>query len=164
MKPGFTLIEILITLFIIALTATFALPAFKNMYVAAQSASLRDQVNDAFLFAAQEANARQQPIALQLTSTRELTVFINDSHEVLRTVTASTQQGYMIARIFPKTQSYFLINPSDEMLDHDGTLIHCGSDAAPDWAIMVSIAGQARVALPNAEGNIIDSHGKIMTC
>lgn len=162
---GFTLIEILITLSIMALVATFTLPAFKKMYLSAQSASLRDQINDAFLFASTEANAKNQSIVLDLTSPRELTVFINESHVVLRTVTASTQQGYMIARIFPKNQSYFEMNPSGEMADHDGTLIHCHDGGiAPDWAVMVSVFGAVRVALPDAHGNIIDSHGKRITC
>jgi prepilin-type N-terminal cleavage/methylation domain-containing protein len=161
---AFSLVELLVVLFIVGLLASIALPAFKNLYLTSQSQSIRDQINDAFLFAAQESETRQLPVILELTSPHELKIYIKNSNKILRKIELTSQQGYLIARIFPKTQTYFEMNNADDVYNHDGTLLHCNNAASLDWAIIVSVTGQVRIAMPDSSGKIIDSHGRILGC
>jgi len=180
LKYGFTLLEMLMALFITALLAMLMVPVGSHFYHASQSQIVREALWDGLDFALREANIKHQLIAIcasqdQITcqhqANQALIIFIDnendgvihDKTQLLRVI--SLAHGTLYSRSFPITRQYIQISRPEEMTINNGTFWYClPKVASPDWAIALSVTGEMRLQLPDKEGRIKDGHGKRLMC
>lgn len=181
-QHAFSLFELIIVIFIMAILAAMAMPLTKNVFERAQDDVLRSQILRTIQFAQEESRARRMPIALcksknHISCTGKwmdgLLVFINEEEDgvvksredILSIVQLGETQGTLYARSFPIYRNYLLFLPREEIHNDNGTFWYCRmKKPLPAWAIMLSQSGKARVVYPNKHGEIKDSKGKLLRC
>ncbi len=186
-KKGFTLLESLIVLAIIAIFAVVSLPLLHHLYDYANSQLLQSQLLRTLQFARQEAQVRQMPVAFcnsdnstacsgnwkdSKKDTQLIFVdqnqdgILNNNEQVLSLVQTRANRGLLHWRSFSAERNDLLFLPTGSTRSDNGTFWYCpeSTSSLPSWAIMLSKSGRARVVYPNQNGIILDTHGRTLQC
>ncbi|MBX3709050.1 MAG: GspH/FimT family pseudopilin [Gammaproteobacteria bacterium] len=179
-EHAFTLIEMLITLFVIAILAATAFPALQLFWDRTQDQILQSELLHAIKLAKFEAFARRMPVAICQSKNQQTCigdwsdgqiVFVNESADgvvnhkesILAVVKATSHHGQLYWRSFPNYRQYVLFLPTGSMRSDNGTFWHCHGELVR-WAMMLSKSGRIRLVYPDKDGVIKDSSGKSLSC
>jgi type IV fimbrial biogenesis protein FimT len=161
-RLGFSLLELLIVLSIIALTLTLSLPTFSTFLNQAKSQRIKEQLLRAIHLARSEAQWRGVAVSLCHSANHKICggrweddqiIFIDEAEA------GSVQKTEDILSIFsmPRlpgvlhwrsalSRAYLQILPTGLTRGEDGTFWYCSRESKiPVWAIKVSQSGRARV-------------------
>jgi prepilin-type N-terminal cleavage/methylation domain-containing protein len=182
-QRAFTFIEWMVTLAIIAILAAMVFPNLTMVFDQATNDIIQKQLAVAIDQAKQASQNRFVPIALCQANEQQrcitqghavsLLVFIDkngdgtlfDKSQLIAVIQFHVTTGELHMRQYPYYRGYFLFHPIGTQRSDNGTFWYCPrSRTAPVWAIMINKAGRARVAYPNAQGDITDSQGKRLSC
>jgi type IV fimbrial biogenesis protein FimT len=179
---AFSLLEVLITLSIIAMMAFISLPSLRHFFIHIQDKNLQLQLLRTMQLAHQESRARGVPVVLcgstdHVNCVSDWTdgqiVFVSedengvvqDKEQLLAVIQSHSQQGTLFFRSYPYYRNYLLFLPSGLVRNDNGTFWYChGTDISPAWAMMLSKSGRTHVVYPDRSGMIKDSHGKSLGC
>lgn len=180
-SSGFTFIELLIGLAIIAVLAAFALPSFTALWQQNEATVLQQQLLRTLQFAQQEARVRHAAISVCKSNDGatcggewqhgQIVFLDNDDDGVIRSRDqilevrqSSKQHAQLHWRGFPVYRDYVQFSPAMTN-DDNGTFWYCAStQTKPAWAIVLNKAGRARVVMPDKNGDIADTTGKVLGC
>ena len=180
--PGFTLIEMIITLTIICLLASLTLPALTPFHQQTINQLTQSDLTHLIQQAIQTSRNQHMPIILCPTidkqncttkNTDSFIVFIDKNQngtltspsQLITSKTFSLQKDKLHTRLYPIYQPYFLFQPEVNNLTNNGSIWYCANhQSSPLWAVMLSKKGRTRVVLPNKSGVIKDSHNRLLTC
>lgn len=163
MSRAFTLIEMLVTLAIIAMVASLSYPAWQSFFSRQQDKLLQRQVLGAIDHAQSKARVLETETMLVLFENR---LVIRDHHgQLLRQKILSLHGGLLKLRSYPWYRHDIRFAPNQLMIADDASFIFCKRNADhPAWIISLSQTGYARVVLPDREGLIHDSRGREVGC
>lgn len=175
---AFTLIEVIISLTIIVITAAFILPSVNNFLIDNQDKVALRQIVNAISFAKSESQTRNISISIcksddQKTCGRHWEngqlIFLDEEGDgvvhhakQILTILKPALHGRLHWRSFPLHKPFLTFSPI-ELKENNGTFWYC-RNAAAKWAISINQAGRARVVYPNQDGVIKDSHGQALPC
>jgi type IV fimbrial biogenesis protein FimT len=118
-NKGFTLIELMITLAVIAIITSLALPSYRSIIEKRQVTSGAEQLT-AFMTAAQmEAVKRNQQVAISCTMAAgncQAIAFTDDGNEVLRTIEFSNLKADVSAIAYDPDDDQIVFDPVRGML------------------------------------------------
>lgn len=186
-QRGFTLIELMIVLVIVALFASISVPAFQDTISRNRRLTALDSTLAMLSTARTAAVTRDARIALCPSSNQiscsgsawegGIIVFVDDgagtgmpgdlslsgSEEILA---VSTQiSGGVTIRTANFTDTDGIGFAAGGMADQRGTLVVCGQPDAPAVAIILNISGQPRLASDdNGDGSVNDDQGNSVSC
>jgi type IV fimbrial biogenesis protein FimT len=168
---GFTLFELLITLFIISLLAIFSFPSFSNLFQKNTADALSAELLSAIQFARQEAITRGEKIILCKSDNKKICsgewrdgFIVKSSDEVLQIFQPTNMEGDLFwrAKLGMTDLEFF---PDGFSKDENGTFWYCEKNAEnPVWAIALNQLARARKILPNKDGEILDGKGERLSC
>lgn len=170
---GFTLIEGMIVIMIIAIIAVFSYGSFARWRHTAEADSLRQSLLSAISFARHIAYQRTEKIILcksanQITCGGEWQqgIIVQSSvGQVLQTLSFKHQTGQVFVRLFPRGRENLVFLPNGRAEVENGSFWYCfAGHKNPYWAIVFNRFGRARTILPDKQGQIIDSHHKPLQC
>ncbi len=172
-KRGFSLIELLIVLSIIAVIATFGIISFTSFQQKAQAQLLQSQLLRAIQLTRNEAILRHE-LTLLCHSRDQLTCsgnwqdgfIVKTTERVIYGFQSSfSEKGILHWRAFPRGREQLEFLPTGFPHAENGSFWFCAANALyPAWAIMLNKAGRARVSLPNSQGIILDHKGGALVC
>ncbi len=171
MKLGFSLLEMLIVLSIISIILVFSLFPQKIFLDKANDQVASSQLLRAINLTRSESITRGIPVTLCKSTDKQTCggewkegyIVIADQ-KVLFTF-QMREKGELRWRSFPWYRNDLQFLPTGLLNSENGTFWYCASkNKNPSWAIMISLTGRARLALPNKEGNICDDKGEFITC
>lgn len=149
-QPGFSLIEALVVLAVIALVAVFAVPTIQHFFTHSQDELLQSQLLQAVQSAQQQARLKRVSVALY-------------PEKYTQSMPAKTAKLYW--RSYPQQRAFLLFQPVGLLANDNATFWYCrAQQALPVWAMMLSKSGRMRVVRPDQRGEIKDSEGKLLRC
>jgi type IV fimbrial biogenesis protein FimT len=170
-QKAFSLFELLITLGIISIIATLAIPNWKSLLSQVENHTLRIQLQRTLAYARSQALLRGVKVTLcgagknhQQCATQWLdgilvftdadgSATITSPDQILHIITGQPEHGELHWRSSFK-KSYLQIQPGGMTNGENGTFWYCDHHAAAaSWALVVSLAGRARVASNTVELN-----------
>jgi type IV fimbrial biogenesis protein FimT len=162
-QKAFSLFELLITISIICIIATLAIPNFKNLLRQAENQTLRIQLQRTLAYARSQAMLHGVKVTLCGASKNHqhcasqwrdgILVFtdadgsaaITSPDQILHIITGQAEHGELHWRSSFK-ESYLQIQPNGLTNGENGTFWYCEHHAtAASWAVIVSLTGRARV-------------------
>jgi type IV fimbrial biogenesis protein FimT len=167
---GFTLLEMLVTLSIIAVMSALVFPVYTSFFSTAKSDVASAQLLRALAMTRSEAWVHGKVITLcgsrdHITCTGDWTqgqiIFIDENHN--GTVPDKQPVLYVFAGFSSAllhwrsslNRDYVSITPSGQTDAEDGTFWYCENSAKlPAWAIRINQAGRARLQYPDHQGKI----------
>lgn len=170
-REGFTLLEFLVTIAIISILMLFVIPSFKSILQPSQNEMQSSQLFHA-IHAAREEAVKHGSLVILCKSRDQ------------KTCSGEWQDGYLILvdnkvlfsfhnnsagvlhwRAFPYFLDHLEFLPSGLPNFQNGTFWYCLNRAKnPDWAIMISQSGRARLLSPDEVGEINDEKDKPFQC
>jgi len=177
---GFTLIEALISLTIIAILAAISLPAARDFISHTQEELLQKQLIHVIQLAKHEAIAMHAPVGLCQSDNQSTCsgsweqgqlIFLDETadgivhsrQQIISVMQMSVQHGRIKWRSFPRYRQYLLFSPMQWMENENGTFWHCHADKSV-WAMTVSKTGRTQIIYPNKKGEIKDGRGQALNC
>lgn len=172
---AFTLIEMSITLFIMAILIAVSIPSVKHLLTQTEDDMLQETVLSNIEFAHQSMLAHHQPIAIcqsinhvSCATAGDLQVFVDteedgivhNKNQLLSIAQLKPSHAQLHWRFFPRNRAYLQFSP-DEFAN--GTIWYCRA-TKPVWAIVINKMGRARVMMRNAAGKIKDGRGEELGC
>ncbi len=177
---GFNLIELLICLMILAITALFAVPATKDFIAAQRANQAVNQVFIAIQLARSEAITRGEIVTLCpgkntcvsdweagfFLSTSESNTAKDPQKQILRLFDTLEPGSDLYWRGFPNV-NYLQISPTGFTRDQNGTFYYCPKDRDPRYAraVIVDQTGRARLSADlNGDGIHEGADGEPLFC
>lgn len=171
-KRGFSLLEILITITIVAILAAISVPSFENIFEHSNQKILSQQLLRAINFARSQAIALGQTVTLCKSNDQATCggdwgsgyiILAND--QVLYSFSNNKFRSQLNWRAFPIYLDHLEYLSSGLPNFQNGTFWSCPKDSGnPSWAIMMNQSGRVRVVYPDASGEIIDDEGEKLAC
>lgn len=149
---GFSLIELLTSLSIIAILMAISFPALRNFSSRTQDEILQQQLLQSIEFAKREAIARHASVALCQTNNQQTCsgnfadgqmIYIEDEKQILSIRQSSSKHGVIHFRSYPDYRQYLLFLSTGWVTDN-ASFWHCHKKK-PIWAIAISKTGRVRV-------------------
>lgn len=167
---GFTLIELLLVLTIIILFSFAVIPAFDNIVKKAQSQKLSSQLLRAINLTRNEAVVRGISITLCGSKNGSICsnewqngfIIITNENKALFSFTHHAKGVLHWRGSLGRTNLEYL--PSGLTNNEDGTFWYCENNHDAVWAIVINLAGRARLVIPEQPGKIRDDQGKLLVC
>ena len=177
---AFSLLELLLTLFLIALLAELSLPRLTVWLDAQQGRFVREQLLQCLHFASREALVRHLPVifcarasanACGLNWSNGQLLFIDSEfdgkihrdQQRLQTRAALAKDQTLFYRGYPRYHTALYFYPQNRIRNDNGSFWFCQQKRI-QWAVRVNQMGNLQIVTPNAEGDIFDSEGKVLTC
>lgn len=182
LQRGFTLIEASITLLLIGILITLALPSLKNFIYRSDDERLRSQLLQAIELAREEARVHgvstvicksNDQVHCLSEAKNSLMVFLDEQedgivhsqHQILAVMQIVPHGGMLHWRFYPVYRQYLRFSAIDITQTDNGSFWYCYASAAtPAWAVILNKSGRTRMAYPNKKGEIKDSQGKPLLC
>lgn len=191
---GFTLLELLVTIIILGIVASFAVPSFRQMILNNQLVSQTNEVSGLVAFARSEASKMQDGVVTVCSSadgascsganTWEQGWIVFSDIDADRVVDSGTDELHRVASalgggnslrvsgLSSSDGSFIQFSPNGFPLPESlgaspaGTLTVCDSRGASEArAVVVGVAGQVRIARDNDNDGIVEGHdGNGVTC
>lgn len=171
-RSGFTLLECLTVLTIIAILSAITIPSLTLFLNNTKAQTASAQLLNAISLTRSEAMVRQENISLCGTANEiicsdawQKSYMIKTSHDVLYLFQSLSSRDKLHWRSFPFHHSALTFLPNGLLNSENGTFWYCvHGEKNPAWAIMINQIGRARLAKPNAKGEIKDGKGKRFLC
>jgi type IV fimbrial biogenesis protein FimT len=171
-QRGFSLLELLITLVIIIIFLAMSVPNAKIFINKSQDEVMSQELLHAIYFARSEAITRNTTVTLcKSIDSKSCSgdwlngYIIATNDQVLSVYHNVTTQGMIHWRGFPNGYDHLTFFPSGLTDIQNGTFWYCvEAQSKAHWAIVLSQSGRARLELPDASGNIVDSSGSELPC
>ncbi len=172
---AFTLLELLLTLILMAILSAIAIPAFNQFLQRGHAAALRMQLMRAMHFARTQAVVRHERIML-CPSANQVTCggawqqgFIiqttGDAAKILHVFHFAMNNGVLHSRFFPRGRVALTFFASGWPDIQNGTFWFCANRAVnPQWALVINRTGRIREVLPGRYGEIVDDVGAQLIC
>lgn len=177
---AFTLIEVLITLFITIILATISFPMLKNIWQSAENNRLRDQLLQMISLAKSESQNRHMGISLCRSSDgvtcgdnwddgyfifvdENADGIVHDKEQIILIKQTNSAHGKLHWRSFPLYRNYIHFSPAGLTRSDNGTFWYCHEKTAV-WSITMNKQGRTYVTLPDKLGKIKDEHGRVLVC
>ncbi len=149
---GFSLLEMLIAFFIIAILLNMAIPSQKMLLTQSKADIIRFQLLRAINLARYEAMMRKEVVTLCQSADQKTCsghwkdgYIILSNEKVVYTFLNVANQGDLYWRAFPKNQIQLHYLPSGALQAENGTFIYClPMSKQPSWAIVLGQSGRAR--------------------
>lgn len=179
-RRGFTLYEMLLSVSIIAIFSSIAIPSMQTFLDRFSDGMLQSKLLHGIQLAHHEAVAKGVPIVMCKSKNQRhcakngnsFLIFIDENNdgiihrkENLLAFMSITSSGQMCWRSFPFYREYLLFFPNKIITNDNGTFWYCrNKKLLPAWAINLSRTGQTRVVYPDQQGEIKDGQGKPLRC
>lgn len=171
-KYGFSLIELLITLFIVMILLAFFIPSEAIFYSKARDEVMSSQLLRALNLARSAAVTRGEIITLCKSNNQKTCAgdwqdgyIIYTDNKILYSFHNSVNKGVLRWRAFPKHADDIQYLPSGMLRIENGTFWYCQKGIKkPRWAIVINMSGRARVVYPDKMGNIEVNLEKELNC
>ncbi len=161
-KLGFSLLELLITLSIIAILAVLTLPSYREFLVKSQDQVMSAQLLRAINLTRSEAIARNAVVSLCKNQDGYI---IFSADKIIYKFRDISRDGILNWRAFPLDRDKLQFLPSGWPNAENGTFWYCHHAAKnPAWAIVLSQSGRARIVYPDKAGEIDDDKGRALGC
>lgn len=172
MRRGYSLIECLVVLVIIAILAALGLPTLRGYLERSHDQVIQQQLVQVMRFAQQTADARgitvgvaRQVDALVAFVDTTKDGLIQHESQVIYRSRLNLYKGELYWRAYPQYRHYFVFNPRPAVVADNGVFWYCrAKQRRPAWAVMVNKASQVQVAYPGADGAIRDSRKRELVC
>lgn len=181
-QSAFTLMEVMMVLTIISILSLIAVPGLQEVMRRAQDDAVRSDLTRILEIACNEAGMRNKTVTL--CRSRDLLrcggdwsdgqiVFVDNYHDdvvhdksqIIAVNKMKISRGVLHARFYPFYRQAIHFNSAVAVSNDNGSFWYCRAGAAfPVWALKVNRAGSVSVTLPDANGDIIDTHGKPFPC
>lgn len=172
-KNGFSLIELLITVSITVILLMLVIPDEKIFITKSEDEVMSQQLLRAIYLARSEAISRGETVMLCKSVDLKhcggndwLQGYIMTTNDkLLSSYQNIMSKGAIHWRSFPQGRNDLKFLSSGLSEIENGTFWYCPSTSSKaHWAIMMSPSGRARLVLPDANGDIIDSSGNELSC
>jgi len=183
LAAGFTLVELMTTILLVAIVAVVALPSYRTIIRAARLTTQIYEFNAALNFARSEAIKRGLSVTV-CPSTDQASCTVNtqweegwiafvdadanqsvsttDGREVILRANGALATGYTLRGTSGVLDSYVTMNPRGQ-LSATGVFVLCENGSIdPSRAILVSTVGRIAIAADN-DGVPVDASGTAMT-
>lgn len=169
---GFSLIELMTVLSIIGILTVMSITSLKFFWRKSQSDVLSSQLMSAIQFARSEAIMRHTKTIL-CGSANQITCcdhwqtgyIIKTANQVIYHFQNVSQNGILHWRSFPHNKQELEFQPNGFPHSQNGTFWFCAVSAKkPDWAIVMSQSGRARIVYPDFNGDVRDGKRQDLTC
>ena len=169
---GFSLVELMTVLSIIGILTVMSITGLKFFWQRSQAEVLSSQLMSAIQFARSEAIVRHTQIILcgsidQKTCSDhwQTGYVIKTTDQVIYHFQNVSQNGTLHWRSFPRNKQQLKFSPNGFANSQNGTFWFCALNAEkPDWAIVISKSGRARMVYPDSHGNVRDDKGIAFVC
>lgn len=179
---AFTLFEMLVSLTIIVILTACAVSAWRDFSRQAHHELVREQLIWLLQDARQEAQARHVPIAVcsmdeekrcQEQWTGRVMAFIDEMHDgvvhrfadIIAVREWAMRGGRIHWRSYPHYRHYLQFLPQELIISDNATFWYCDTQTdKPVWAVMISKTGLMHTERQDKDGQIKDSHGKMLRC
>jgi type IV fimbrial biogenesis protein FimT len=169
---GFSLLELLITFVIAIILLGISIPSEKVFINKSQDKVMSQQLLRAIYLARSEAITRNATVTLCKSMDSKncsgdwLKGYIATTGDMVLSIYHNvTTQGVIHWRAFPNGHDSLTFLPSGITEIQNGTFWYCIDPLSKaGWAIVISQSGRARLELPDASGDIVDSSGNELPC
>ncbi len=171
-KNGFTLMELMMMLFIILLLFAMMIPSYKFLFLKSKSNSIHSKLMQAIYLARNTAISTHNEV--MICQSHDLKTcegnwkesYIIFSHEkIFYTFQNISNEGILHWRSFPKNQTFLQFTSDGTLANENGTFWYCLlGEVNPYWAIVLSQEGRARSIYPNASGEVVMEQGEVLKC
>lgn len=179
-ERAFTLMETLVALFILAILMAASFPVLHIFTNHVHDQLLQGELLQSIELAKFESITRNLPIAVCKSKNQTACggdgadgeiVFIDknadgvvhNSESILAVIKTKSHHGNLYWRAFPSYRQYLLFSPTGLLHSDNGTFWHCHAHSAV-WAVIINKLGRTRLAYPDNNGVIKDSHGEPLSC
>ena len=171
---GFSLIEILSTLALILIIASFTWQTFSRFFFISKQQTIKAEIKSLLYYAHQEAYANDSPVAFCYytktgscsdTPTQQLAVVrMADVHHPFSQVTIPASLAVYF-KSYPIYRQHLIFLPGVHGNNDNATLWLCSKKSViPYWVLTLSQVGKMQMLKPHADGLFYNSQGKLISC
>lgn len=181
LKPAaFSLIELLITLLLMASLTLLTLPRLTAWLAGQKTRAIKLTLLQNLSFASQEALVRHLPIifcgstdamSCDANWSQGQLLFIDSEYDGklhtlkqrLATLPALEKEQHLFYRGYPRYHHALYFYPQGKVRNDNGSFWFCQQQQL-QWAVRVNQMGQWQVLAPDSDGNIFDAEGEQLAC
>lgn len=179
-RAAFSLLELMVVLLLLATLTQLGLPRLTSWVEAQKSRAVQIRLLQTLSFASQQALIRQLPVIVCPSRTaaecdRDWSfgqmVFVDSDYDGklhtlaqrLLTAPALESEQALFYRGYPRYHWFVYFYPQGTLRNDDGSFWFCQHQQL-QWAIRLNQAGERKVLIPDANGQIVDTKGRALTC
>lgn len=120
-QRGFTLVELMVTIAVMAIIASIAVPSFRNQLAAQRSNNTSSTISEALRVGATEANLRRQPVTFTIIPATQTITLVDENANIINSYDYGVTSTVTLAAVAPSTTipNSFVLTPNKQAVTID---------------------------------------------